>query len=107
MLVVRCVRYDWRCMGSMAVFGTICALVLVPVLRGFVLTLLWKWFVVPVFHVPLLRIPEALGVALIITFLTYGERKESPPKEFSSRMVFTAISALVVLGLGYIYKLFL
>ena len=37
--------------------------------HGFVLTKLWGWFVVPTFSLPLLSLPAAIGLSLIIGFM--------------------------------------
>jgi hypothetical protein len=42
-------------------------------LRGALLQLLWGWFVVPVFHLPSLSLVQALGIALVVTFLMYQD----------------------------------
>lgn len=42
-----------------------------PVLNGWTLTLLWRWFVVPVFPVPPLTISAAIGISLVMAYLTH------------------------------------
>jgi len=49
------------------------ALILTPisyVINGWVLSLLWRWFLVP-FDFPVLSIPQAIGISLVIGFLTH------------------------------------
>ncbi len=38
---------------------------------GYVLSILWGWFLVPVFAVPVLSVPAAIGVALVVSYLTH------------------------------------
>jgi hypothetical protein len=40
------------------------------ILQGFVLSVLWGWFVVPTFDAPVLSIPVAIGVSIIVKMLT-------------------------------------
>ena len=49
---------------------------------GFVLTILWGWFIVTTFGLPQLSIPAAIGLALISGMLNSKFRKkvESEPK---------------------------
>ncbi len=42
---------------------------------GYVLTILWHWFVVPTFQLPELTIFPAIGIAMVVSYLTY----QSPP----------------------------
>ncbi len=38
--------------------------------NGLTLSVLWIWFIVPTFKVPVLSIPVAIGIALIVGLLT-------------------------------------
>lgn len=38
---------------------------------GYVLTILWSWFVVPVFALPALALAPAIGLALVAGYLTH------------------------------------
>lgn len=38
---------------------------------GYVLSKLWAWFVVPALGVPELSIPAAIGLALIVSYMTH------------------------------------
>ena len=37
---------------------------------GYVLSLLWSWFMVPAFNLPQLSIPLAIGMAIIVRYMT-------------------------------------
>lgn len=39
------------------------------ILSGYVLSVLWGWFIVPTFGLPLLTIPVAIGVMLVVAYL--------------------------------------
>ena len=61
----------------MKTIGYITATVFVPIygsiLNGWALTVLWGWFMVKAFELPHLSIPLAIGLALIVNFLTWRE----------------------------------
>jgi hypothetical protein len=47
-------------------------LVLASTYHGFVLTKLWAWFVVPTFALPYLSLPAAIGISVIVGFLSHS-----------------------------------
>lgn len=58
----------FSCIGLLALF--IISLVVAAVMNGWALSLLWSWFFVPIFEVPQLRVIDAIGVSMVVTFLT-------------------------------------
>lgn len=58
----------------LACFGSISFVVIFTVIsvlvNGWVISLLWLWFIVPLFHLPSITILQAFGLALIIGRLT-------------------------------------
>lgn len=52
------------------------ALIITPlsyILNGWALSILWAWYIAP-FGLPPLTIPRAIGIALVVGFLTNGLR---------------------------------
>lgn len=45
------------------------AFIVGPIWSGYVLSILWSWFVVPSLHVPTISVPVAIGFALVVRFL--------------------------------------
>ena len=45
--------------------------VLMYLFTGFVLKVLWGWFIVSQFHLPPIGIPVAIGITLIVVMLTH------------------------------------
>ena len=87
-------------------------LVLSSVLNGFVLTILWKWFMIPVFSLPAINVPQAIGISMLISFLTHqqnGNKKEDKEQfELWVSLLFNALlNPLLVLGIAWIVQLFL
>lgn len=59
---------------------TLAIVVFITIYNGAVLTLLWRWFAVPVFGLPELSIPAAIGIILILDFA----RNPPAPKDSES-----------------------
>lgn len=79
------------------------------VLRGWVLSYLWFWFLVPL-GVPSIGVAHAMGLSLLVSLFTAGaSSKDADKKEGwdALRYVFTklfgfGVTALMFLGFGYI-----
>lgn len=100
----------WGCSGILValVIGTI----LSTVVNGWALMTLWGWFIVPVFELPSLTIVQAIGVAMVISFLT----KHTIPSMQQKRSTSEAISFLigssfllpaVTVAVGFVVHLFM
>ncbi len=88
-----------------ALAGVVAIVFLSSVWYGYVLTILWAWFIVPVFKLPILSIPVAIGIALIVRYLTHkGTKKEEINLKFLSMEFF---NPLAVLFIGWIVSHFL
>jgi hypothetical protein len=48
--------------------GGIVMFLVALLVRGFCLSVLWAWLIVPVFNLPNLSIAQALGVALVLNY---------------------------------------
>lgn len=82
------------------------------ILNGFVLSTLWSWFIVPAFDLPVLRIPEAIGLAMVVGFLTYhyneNEKNETGFGELMLKaLILSLFRAGGTLGVGFIIQLFM
>jgi len=80
--------------------------------RGYVLSLLWGWFIAAKFAIPSLRIPEAIGLACVVSFLTYqgGDAKQedrTPGEQFARVVVLAVLWPLLALAVGAVARLFL
>jgi hypothetical protein len=54
------------------------SMVVSSLLHGWVLTIMWGWFMVPVFHLPRLSLVPAIGIGLTIRFLIYHSTVSDP-----------------------------
>ena len=80
--------------------------------RGYVLTVLWAWFVVPTFGLAALALAPAIGLSLLVHFLTYQSDAAKPLEgSFSDRFAKTAGRALLwpalALGIGWVISRFM
>lgn len=65
----------WTAIGLIAVF--LVGVPLSAVFSGYALSIMWGWFVVPAFKIPALNIPQAIGIQLIIGYLTKQAEPET------------------------------
>lgn len=80
--------------------------------RGYVLTVLWAWFIVPTFKLPTLATAPAIGLAAIVSYMqptcATPERNEKTSAEklsgYLARMFGTPLAAL---GFGWIVHKFM
>ena len=78
--------------------------------RGYVLSILWGWFIVPVFGLPALIIPVAIGISIIAGMLTsqktYNEATDKDAKKWLPWVTF-AVGPAVALLAGWIAQKFI
>jgi hypothetical protein len=71
-------------------FVSLCILALLTIpfiiaLDGYAIATLWRWFVVPTFHLPLLSVPVALGVAGIARYVSSAHEDKNDTEEQSDQ----------------------
>lgn len=95
--------------GGIAVVWFFAYLAFLAVLRGWVLSCLWLWFIVPIFNLPQLSTVQAIGVSCVISFLTVhlSEMKDEDKKPSTERWVDGLLFNFFALGIGYVVHLFL
>lgn len=80
---------------------------------GYVLSILWGWFMVTTFALPPLTIPAAIGMSLIVGYLTHQIKDEDVDndKDFKETMIRAIIIATIkpafALLVGWIITLFM
>ena len=81
------------------------AMILSSLINGYGLSVIWLWFMVTTFGLPELTIPAAIGVSLVVSFLTYNESSESNGKgvlELLGEMLVKVIGkTLVIILVGW------
>ena len=71
------------------------------VVRAWVFAQLWAWYLVPRFHIPPLRVVEAFGLLLIISFAWPGQ-PDKPEKPFWERVVEGFMRWMLFLLFGWV-----
>lgn len=98
-------------------FMVIVTLALSTIIYGLTFQVLWGWFVVQTFRVPALSIPDALGLALTVSYLTKDYTASTNPEATAKAKanlrkawyegIAKAITvSLFVLLFGVVYHLF-
>lgn len=83
------------------------------IFNGYALSVLWGWFVVPTFGVPQLSVVSAIGIALIVSYMTHQitDDKKGEKGNFGETMAQATANAitkpLFALLFGYIVHLFM
>lgn len=96
-----------------AFIGFVAFIIVSAIFGGWVLTILWKWFIVSTFNAPALGIAQGIGLSLTIGFLTnkYKPTESQSKKSFSENLTEGLIGAVIqpslVLLFGWIVKMFL
>ena len=83
--------------------GLFAVLPLVAVLRGFILTQLWAWYLVPLFHIPQIAVLEAIGLSYIVTFFQGTPQKSET--DWGYTFVAAFIGPLLTWGFAFIVHL--
>ena len=65
----------------MRMLTTFCGFSVLLLFRGWVLSLLWGWFMVPLFHLPPILLFEALGVYLLVRLFCPHNSEQKDQKE--------------------------
>lgn len=74
---------------------------------GYVLSVLWGWFIVPAFGVPAIRVPVAIGIALLMGMLTHQTWRDGHEPETHSIVANSIVLPAVGLFAGWIVRMFL
>lgn len=101
-------------MKQIGIVTTFLATAVITILwSGWVLVKLWHWFVVPTLGFHDLRIPYAIGLSLIVKYLTMEPNIKKPDeKQSATQLLFEGVGVAlmkpaVALLVGWIVQLFL
>ena len=86
------------------VLGAMVVIVVSVVMHGWVISILWGWFVVPRFDVSDLTLIQALGLTLVVTSMTYNPRVAEKEYDFMVHLGMGLILPFAYLGLGFLYR---
>jgi hypothetical protein len=94
----------------LGIISTIALMIYSAILSGWGLSKLWLWFIVPTFNAPLLKIPEAIGVSMVVTYMISvptKSKEESFLKAFVLAFVFCTFKPLIALLFGSIIRMWM
>lgn len=93
--------------GLMVAF--VALIVLSASLNGYVLSKLWAWFVVTTFHAPALSLPAAIGLGLVVSYLTYQhiDTAKNPESKWWTPLLVAVLRPLIALAFGAVVHSFL
>lgn len=100
----------------MKTFGLFCFtlihVILGPIWKGYILSILWRWFVVATFGLPTISIPIAIGLcivaAMIISHPIRHDKDDRPSNEkLLCASVAIFLGPLMALTFGWIVKLWI
>lgn len=93
--------------GAIGIVGFLGLLIaLSAMFNGWVFATLWLWFIVPVFHLPVLGIAQAIGVAFVWSCLQAHPKKDDKEdvKKTAKHLGTSWVSKLILLGVAYLLK---
>lgn len=96
------------CLGALALLGAV--MVIYPIISGWALTYLWRWFITPVFGVVELSMVQAIGLSLVIRYLTYHQTEAKDNRDEGDRYIAFAtlfLRPIFALMFGWAIKQFL
>lgn len=72
-------------------------LVVSSIANGFVLSILWGWFVVPLFEVPSLTIAQAIGISIVVSYFTnqYNDSDKKEEKSLTEKIIYLILLAIM------------
>lgn len=78
---------------------------------GYVLSVLWAWFIVSLFHAPSLSVPAAIGISITVGMFKSNEVDPNDKRSNTERLVVNAVNSFLApafaLLFGYIAHLFM
>ena len=81
-------------------------------LSGYALSVLWEWFIVPTFGAPHLGVVPAIGIAMVVSYMTYQNDDCKKEKRTTREEVIRLVAMAVMkpgmsLFFGWIVHLFM
>lgn len=87
-------------LAALMLVGVLVLMIPAYILHGWVVTILWAWFVVPIFHLPQISIPVAIGLEMLLIMLRPIQCK-TDDKAWKA-VVAAYVAPFVTLGVAYV-----
>lgn len=85
--------------------------ILAAITNGWAASLMWAWFVVPVFDAPALSIAQAVGISCLVTLFRSNTSSRSSGKDsatvIAEMLAVALVAPVVAVGFAWVVKLFL
>lgn len=98
-------------MTGLAIIGVIFIAIISTIFNGFALSQLWSWFVVTTFGLQAITIPQAIGISMVIGFLTGNSTTDNDKSDSTEKIIKAIVTAIFkpvfALIFGYIIYLFI
>jgi len=89
-------------------FGLLLLMVPLAILNGWALSILWEWFIVVIFKILPLSVPQAIGLGIVISFTTVRvEFWKGLEQDIATGIAFSITRPFLSLGMGWIVKQFM
>lgn len=92
---------------TLAVFGIPAIMALSAIWRGYALSIIWGWFMVPTFGLPALSIPVAIGLSVVVGMLTSHAMKTDDKQSPVAAVLIAFLVPVFALLIGWIAKSFI
>ena len=106
-----------RVKGTTAMLSCLGILAWIPLMviaRGWALSVLWGWFIVPMFHLPKVGIAQAIALSLVLSVYaktestrTSDEEKTHGISDVVGRAIGNLCGPLFIVGFAWLVKLFI
>lgn len=88
---------------SVGIFTLMSAVV---ILRGYVLSILWGWIIVPIFGLPAIGVAQAIGISIVVGLMTH-QYVPSKDKEVWMPIITSILTLVFALIMGSVVRLWL
>lgn len=74
---------------------------------GYVLSVLWGWFAVPIFALPAISVAQAIAVRLVVFYMTMESATPNKERTDSESVALIVLVPLIFLVMGWAVKQFM
>jgi hypothetical protein len=90
--------------GLLFLLFVICPLTIM--LNGYAISVLWGWFIVTTFGLVALSVPQAIGMSLMVSYLTHHSLQKDEHST-GEKIAIAILKPILALGFGWIITLFM
>jgi hypothetical protein len=83
------------------IIGVIALVALAVIWRGFVLSVMWGWFLVPI-GLPNIGLALAIGISATVAMMTHQATQSSEKSDGGKAVAMLFVAPLLMLGVGWV-----